>query len=102
MGQEILEISDDASRDTKIVTNKDDSPAEVAEHELINRSKLRVDARKWLMSKIAPKKYGDRVAHEHGDPDGNPLQPVPALYISCTVEISAAPKVAAGKEHTSH
>lgn len=29
------------------------------------RSRLRVDARKWLMSKLAPKKYGDKVALEH-------------------------------------
>ena len=65
MGQEILEIADDASRDTKIVTNKNGSTSEVADHEWINRSKLRVDARKSLKSKIAPKKYGDRVAHEH-------------------------------------
>ena len=32
-------------------------------------AKLRIDARKWLMSKTAPKKYGDRVTniHEGGD-----------------------------------
>lgn len=28
------------------------------------RDRLRIDARKWLMSKIAPKKYGDRIEVE--------------------------------------
>jgi hypothetical protein len=27
---------------------------------VVQRSKLRVDSRKWLLSKLAPKKYGDR------------------------------------------
>jgi hypothetical protein len=29
------------------------------------RSRLQVDARKWLMSKLMPKKYGDKVGVEH-------------------------------------
>jgi len=29
------------------------------------RDKLRVDTRKWIMSKIAPKKYGDKLDLEH-------------------------------------
>jgi len=33
--------------------------------ENINRSRLRVDARKWAASKLAPRKYGDRVEHDH-------------------------------------
>lgn len=27
----------------------------------VNRSRLRVDTRKWLMARMAPKKYGDRI-----------------------------------------
>ena len=33
--------------------------------ESVQRSKLRVDTRKWLMSKLAPKKYGEKVDLEH-------------------------------------
>lgn len=29
----------------------------------VQRARLRVDTRKWLMSKLAPKKYGDRIEH---------------------------------------
>jgi hypothetical protein len=52
---EIMEISDDSSGDTQ--TNEDGK--EIVNHEHIQRSKLRVDTRKWLMSKLAPKKYGE-------------------------------------------
>lgn len=38
----------------------------------VQRAKLRVDTRKWLMSKLAPKKYGDRIAQEVSGPDGGP------------------------------
>ena len=29
----------------------------------VARDRVRVDIRKWAMSKIAPKKYGDKVEH---------------------------------------
>lgn len=32
--------------------------------------RLRVDTRKWLMSKVQPKKYGDRMLHTGADGDG--------------------------------
>lgn len=31
----------------------------------VNAARLRVDARKWIASKLKPKKYGDRVDVEH-------------------------------------
>ena len=30
-------------------------------NEAVQRSRLRVDARKWLMSKLMPKKYGEKL-----------------------------------------
>ncbi|HWN78491.1 MAG TPA: hypothetical protein VNN81_11595 [Bradyrhizobium sp.] len=32
--------------------------------ENIQRSRLRVDARKWAATRLAPRKYGDRVEHD--------------------------------------
>lgn len=29
-----------------------------------NDKRIRVDARKWIASKLKPKKYGDRIAHD--------------------------------------
>ncbi len=54
---EILAIADDGSNDT--YTTEDGR--EVVNHDYIQRSRLRVDTRKWLMSKVAPKKYGDKM-----------------------------------------
>ena len=35
----------------------------------VARNRLRVDARKWVASKLKPKKYGERVAVDHGIQD---------------------------------
>lgn len=66
--EEILDISDDGSNDWMERENKDGSTFEVVNNEHIQRSRLRVDARKWLLSKALPKKYGDKqeVKHEGG------------------------------------
>ena len=37
----------------------------------VQRDRLRIDARKWVSSKLKPKKYGDRIQHAN-DPD-NPM-----------------------------
>lgn len=34
--------------------------------DMVERSRLEVDAKKWIMSKLAPKKYGDRLDLNHG------------------------------------
>ena len=60
MIQETLEIADDASNDFMTIT-KGDTTYEVENKEWTSRSKLRVETRKWLASKLKPKKYGDRL-----------------------------------------
>jgi hypothetical protein len=57
MAQEIIDIADETLHDT--IT--DEEGKERQNTEWINRSRLRVDTRKWLMSKLAPKKYGEKV-----------------------------------------
>lgn len=56
MLDQIITIADDTSNDTEI-TDQGERP----NSEWITRSRLRVDARKWAMSKLAPKKYGDKI-----------------------------------------
>lgn len=58
LADEILEIADDGSSDTYI----DSDGKERTDQEVVARSRLRVDARKWYASKLAPKKYGDKIA----------------------------------------
>lgn len=40
---------------------------------LATRDRLRVDSRKWVASKLLPKKYGDKVTQEHTGPDGGAI-----------------------------
>ena len=40
----------------------------------LDRSRLMVDARKWLASKLAPKKFGDKIDATLSGPDGEPIQ----------------------------
>lgn len=57
---EIIDISDETSNDW------DDEGK--ANHELINRSRLRVDTRKWLAGKYVQKRFGDiKQVEHHGD-----------------------------------
>lgn len=56
MAEEILDIADDYSNDIRY--DKDGNKS--CNSEFVARSRLRVDTRKWLASKLAPKIYGDR------------------------------------------
>lgn len=38
------------------------------------RDRLRVDARKWVASKLAPKKYGEKIAHVGGGEEDAPIR----------------------------
>lgn len=64
LAEEILEISDDGSNDW-MERNDPKNPGYEFNGEHVQRSRLRVDARKWFAGKVASKKYGDRVDHEH-------------------------------------
>jgi hypothetical protein len=72
--EEILAISDDGSNDWVERETKSGNIITVVDHEHIARSKLRVDTRRWLMSKLLPKKYGERLMAEHSGPDGGPIE----------------------------
>lgn len=55
--EDILEISDNRAGDTY----KDKDGIERIDHAVVQRDRLRVDSRKWIASKLNPKKYGDRI-----------------------------------------
>lgn len=63
MSEDILEIADDGSNDWMDRHREYKGVDKVENAEAIARSRLRVDTRKWLLSKLAPKKYGDKVDH---------------------------------------
>lgn len=60
MADELLEIADNKAKEA-------DATA---------RDKLRVDTRKWLLSKALPKLYGDKILNEHVGKDGGAVHHV--------------------------
>jgi hypothetical protein len=70
---EICDIADDGSNDW-MVRNNPNNPGWVENGEAISRSKLRVDTRKWAASKMAPKKYGEKITQELTGKDGGAIE----------------------------
>ncbi len=75
---EIVDIADDESGDF----TTDEDGKRVVNHEHIQRSRLRVDARKWVASKLLPKRYGDKLQHtgEGGGPVPHEHRLAPELH----------------------
>lgn len=64
--EEIIEISDDASGDFVQGEN-----GKELDREHVQRSKLRVDSRKWLAARLAPKRWGEASMIRVGELDGD-------------------------------
>ena len=58
---EIIDISDDGSNDTYLKVNKDGKTEECVDYDHIQRSKLRVESRRWRAAHALPRKYGERM-----------------------------------------
>ena len=59
---EIFEIADDGSNDWKPRHNANGELLDyVPDNEAIQRSRVRIDARKWYASKMVPRIYGDKL-----------------------------------------
>ena len=60
--EEILEIADNIESDSIDIIGPNGIIIGQRENkEWVNRSRLRIETRKWLMSKMKPKKYGDKI-----------------------------------------
>ncbi len=75
--EDMLDIADDQQGDIYI----DSDGHEQTDHNVIQRSRLRVDTRKWIASKLKPKKYGDSQQIKLTDNDGDPLK-INAIFSS--------------------
>ncbi len=69
MADELLEIADDGRNDWVV----DEEGGDKYNGDHVQRSRLRVDTRKWLLSKALPKVFGDKLALG-GDADMPPIQ----------------------------
>ncbi|PHS61779.1 MAG: hypothetical protein COB09_17070 [Thalassobium sp.] len=67
---EIIDIADDSGFDYK----KTASGEVLVNGDAIQRANLRVNARKWAMSKLNPKRFGDKVTQELSGPNGGAIQ----------------------------
>lgn len=69
---ECLQIADDATNDYMDKLDDQGGVAYKLNGEHIQRSKLRIDTRKWMAGKLRPKKYGERLEvdnkHDISDP----------------------------------
>lgn len=80
LAEDILAIADEEC--TMVKADKHGTPDDdgfgntevVFDSTAVQRNKLRVDARKWLASKMAPKKYGDKLLAEHTGANGGAIQ----------------------------
>ena len=66
----IFDVADDARNDFAVGPNGE----KIVVHEHINRSRLRVDTRKWYASKVLPKIYGEKIAAEITGANGGAIK----------------------------
>lgn len=76
---EALEIADTPVEGVKTKVTSD-GKTETTTGDMIEHRRLRVDTRKWMVGKLAPKKYGEKLALG-SDPD-NPLPMVPVINVT--------------------
>lgn len=66
--EDILKIADTTEND---IIEMDDGKTFI-NHDVINRAKLRIDSRKWMLGKMNPKKYGDKMDLSSSDGSMSP------------------------------
>ncbi len=74
MAEDIIEIADDGRNDWMEINDDEGAITGFRVNgENIQRSRLRVDARKWTASKLKPKKYGEKGSLELSGPGGGSI-----------------------------
>ena len=60
LAEEMMDIADDSSRDARL----DSDGNELINSEFVARSRLKIDTRKFLATKLLPKQYGNHAAED--------------------------------------
>lgn len=63
MADELFDIADDGRNDW-VERNDPDNPGYAVNGEVVARSRLRLDTRKWMLSKALPKIFGEKITAE--------------------------------------
>lgn len=77
LADEILEIANTPVIGIKTVSKPNGT--ETTEADMIEHRRLQVDTRKWMLSKMLPKLYGDKIAVDHGGKVGFDNAPIEEL-----------------------
>lgn len=77
MAEDVIDIADDGTNDWM---EKHDAEGACTGYQLngehVQRSRLRIETRKWLMSKMKPKRYGEKVTQEVTGANGGAIETV--------------------------
>lgn len=73
--EEMIDIAD--KQDADIYIDKDGNKK--IDHNVIHRNKLQIDTRKWMLAKLHPKKYGDKIDVTS---DGEKVSNVPQIVFT--------------------
>jgi hypothetical protein len=92
LSEELLEIADDGKNDW-LERQDPENPGYSFNGEHYQRSRLRVDTRKWLLSKMLPKVYGDTIKHSN-----DPENPMPGTFDASELAREVAYLLSAGLE----
>jgi hypothetical protein len=84
LADEIIEIADNPELGTKSVSKP--TGIEITEGDMIEHRRLRVDSRKWLLAKLLPKKYGDKVDVTSG---GDKVASAPLMVVCSNTETAS-------------
>jgi hypothetical protein len=87
--EDIIEIAEDGRNDWVERRRANGEIIRTVDSEAVQRSKLRVDTRKWLLSKLHPEIYGDKVQHQQLGANGMPVDPPSAVS---PIDLSSALK----------
>lgn len=90
LADQLVDLAD-TDRICRKVTQKADGSVETVILDQVERTRLQIDVRKWLLAKLNPKKYGDKVEQFISGPAGAPIQ------TEVTVKFVKAPKSADSK-----
>lgn len=60
LADQLLPLADECREGAKVKTDKDGNE-ETTTGDMVERSRLQLETRKWLAAKILPKKYGERL-----------------------------------------
>ena len=68
--EEMIDIADNATNDW-MERQGEKSSGWVLNGDHVQRSRLMIDTRKWMLAKMQPKKYGEKIDHTLANPDGS-------------------------------